>query len=242
MNFNDLFFESMELDAHVFPTMNMRTLGHADEMQIVDILEKHFPKAHIIRNASLKKIDGTMTDVDLLLVTKKGVFVIESKNFGGWIYGYENKKNWLQTFPNRERYYFPNPMSQNKSHISAVHYALNEYKHLKCYSFIVFGNACRLKKLDTYSDNVMVIYAYYLIEALKFIYNKSDDVLSPGEVDTISKHLQETTKHMETTHKKHIHGAALPHEASSHSVHLPQATEKSVKRTASSFIKNLFKW
>lgn len=42
------------------------------------------------------------TEIDMLMIHEKGIFVIESKNYSGWIFGDYNQLNWTQSFPNGE--------------------------------------------------------------------------------------------------------------------------------------------
>lgn len=110
-------------------------------------------------NIYLPKINNETAEIDLLLICTKGLFVFESKNYSGWIFGNEAHKTWTQTLPagrgrsHKERFY--NPITQNASHI----------KHLKrivgadipMQSVIVFSDRCTLKDITVRSSNVSVI-------------------------------------------------------------------------------------
>ncbi len=97
------------------------------------------------------------TEVDLIAINKKGIFVFESKNYKGWIYGSEYYEYWTQTFKTIDNKKFYNPVKQNKTHISALDTYLNK-KYAKCfYSFIVFGNECVLKDINIMSGEAKVI-------------------------------------------------------------------------------------
>ncbi len=49
-------------------------------------------------NVTLRTPDGT-TQIDHVFVSRFGVFVVETKNMGGWIYGSERNRRWTQVFP-----------------------------------------------------------------------------------------------------------------------------------------------
>ena len=51
------------------------------------------------------------------MIHEKGIFVIESKNYSGWIFGNERDKKWTQVLANGDKNYFFNPILQNKIHI-----------------------------------------------------------------------------------------------------------------------------
>ena len=43
-----------------------------------------------IHNVTLKTLDGT-TQIDHVFVSRFGVFIVETKNYSGWIFGDENQ-------------------------------------------------------------------------------------------------------------------------------------------------------
>ena len=44
--------------------------------------------------------DGETTEIDVLMLHTSGIYVFESKNYSGWIFGDEKSKTWTQTLPN----------------------------------------------------------------------------------------------------------------------------------------------
>jgi len=73
---------------------------------------------HVRRNLTLPTADGT-TQIDHVVVSRHGVFVIETKNYGGWIFGKPGDKNWTQKFP-RHSTPFQNPLRQNYKHVRTL--------------------------------------------------------------------------------------------------------------------------
>ena len=70
---------------------------------------------HLFNNVTLKKGKET-TQIDHILITSKGIFVIETKHYSGWIFGTPDSRYWQQSiyhFKSR----FPNPISQNQRQI-----------------------------------------------------------------------------------------------------------------------------
>lgn len=67
--------------------------------------------------------DGT-TQVDHIFVSRFGVFVVETKNMGGWIFGAARDRQWTQVFRNGHKARFQNPLRQNYRHTKAVEAAL----------------------------------------------------------------------------------------------------------------------
>ena len=73
------------------------------------------PAEQILRNVYVPTGDGGTSEIDLLIVSRKGIFVFECKNYGGNIYGDAKFKNWLQ-YIGREKHTFYNPLLQNRTH------------------------------------------------------------------------------------------------------------------------------
>lgn len=75
-----------------------------------------------VDDVTLPSMDGS-TQIDHILLSRYGVFVIETKNMAGWIFGDEHQAQWTQQLY-RRRYRFQNPLRQNYRHLKAVQQAL----------------------------------------------------------------------------------------------------------------------
>lgn len=73
---------------------------------------------HLIKNVTLPTKEGT-TQIDHVIVSNYGVFVIETKNMKGWIFGNPNQKTWTQKIYKHTNT-FQNPLHQNEKHIKAL--------------------------------------------------------------------------------------------------------------------------
>ena len=73
---------------------------------------------HLLNNLTLPDGDGT-TQVDHVLVSRFGIFVLESKHYSGWIYGSERNATWTQVLY-KKHYKFQNPLRQNYKHVKVV--------------------------------------------------------------------------------------------------------------------------
>ena len=56
---------------------------------------------------------GGTTQIDHVFVSVFGVFVVETKNMSGWIFGSERDQDWTQVFPGGRKFKFQNPLRQN---------------------------------------------------------------------------------------------------------------------------------
>jgi restriction system protein len=73
---------------------------------------------HLMRNLTLPTKHGS-AQIDHVVVSRHGVFVIETKNYGGWIFGKPEDKMWTQKFPGRSSA-FQNPLRQNYKHVKTL--------------------------------------------------------------------------------------------------------------------------
>ena len=59
------------------------------------------------------------SQIDHLVLSEYGIFVIETKRYKGWIFGSEKAENWTQVIF-KEKHQFRNPVKQNWSHVYAL--------------------------------------------------------------------------------------------------------------------------
>ena len=93
---------------------------------------------------------GKTTEIDLLMLHEKGIFVIESKYYSGWIFGSEDQLKWTQCFRNGHKEHFYNPVKQNRTHIRALAEYLSMPEEAFS-SYVVFSERCRKKKSNSIS-------------------------------------------------------------------------------------------
>lgn len=88
-----------------------------------------------LHNVTLPTPDGT-TQIDHIFVSRFGIFVVETKNMSGWIFGGESQAQWTQTIYRRS-FKFQNPLRQNFKHVKAVQ-AASHVPYDAIHSVIVF--------------------------------------------------------------------------------------------------------
>jgi predicted RNA-binding Zn-ribbon protein involved in translation (DUF1610 family) len=73
---------------------------------------------HLLKDVTIPSKNGT-TQIDHVIVSKFGLFVIETKNYRGWIFADAKSPKWTQVnFKQKHR--FQNPLRQNYAHICAL--------------------------------------------------------------------------------------------------------------------------
>lgn len=160
-------------------------------------------------NVYLPKENGETSEVDVLLITNKGLVVFESKNYSGWIFGDENSYKWTQTLPQgngkkalKEKFY--NPIKQNNTHIKYLLKAI-ENDAYPIFSVIAFSERCTLKKINVTSENVVVINRNNVERALKKYFSTvPENAISNEDIEKIYSTLYPFTQVSEEVKQQHI--------------------------------------
>jgi hypothetical protein len=101
------------------------------------------PAYHLLNNVTLPVEDGT-TQVDHVLVSRFGVFVLESKHYKGWLFAQATALQWTQVLY-KKHYKFQNPIHQNRKHVSAVAKLLDFVPTEHIHSVVVFTGEATFK-------------------------------------------------------------------------------------------------
>lgn len=98
---------------------------------------KKLPKEYVVLNDILIKVEGKTHQIDHIIVSRYGIFVIETKNYYGLIKGNEYDEKWTQ-YLGKRKYKFLNPIRQNYGHIKALKELLkidmNSFISIICFS------------------------------------------------------------------------------------------------------------
>jgi len=122
-----------------------RWIENVGESAVRKILLNNFPgtEYHLMNNITLPFKDGT-TQIDHILVSRYGIFVIETKHYKGWIFGDEKSQNWTQVIY-QYKSKFNNPIHQNNRHISVISELLDFIPRDHIHSIVVFTGEAKFK-------------------------------------------------------------------------------------------------
>lgn len=175
--------------------------GAKGEYSVARLLRKLNRKEYKVLNDIYIKTNRGITQIDHLIISVYGIFVIETKNYHGWIHGSEKSEYWTQSFYKKKRK-FRNPIKQNGAHIYLLKNALLNFKQVKYHSIIVFAGKAKLKNI--YS-NIPVVYKNKLLKTIK---QNEIDNLSINQVENIINQLNEffiiNDKQQKREHKKYV--------------------------------------
>ena len=135
------------------------------------------------------------------------MFVLESKNYNGWIFGSEKNTNWTQTLPvgrgkPAQKNSFYNPVKQNQQHIYHLRNMIGE--DIPIYSIIVFSDNCVLKDVSVTSSMAYVIQIYQLRETINAIIQYNQQYPQTYNVNKIYNTLYPCTQVSEQIKQHHI--------------------------------------
>ena len=117
--------------------------GRYSEKLIRDKISE-LPEEYIILNDLLFESNGRSTQIDHVVVSPYGVFVIETKGYKGWILGGENSEYWTQAIY-KSKFQFYNPIKQNEGHIRFLRHLLRCSVNIPFIPIVVFNDAAELK-------------------------------------------------------------------------------------------------
>lgn len=158
----------------------------------------------ILNDIYLPLEDGTTTQIDHIVVSRYGIFAVETKNYSGWIFADAKSKVWTQSLYRRKSK-FQNPMHQNYRHICAIADNLKIEKSL-VKGVVAFIGSCEFKTERpegvVYSGNVA---DYILTFKTPIIHDNQVAVLTDAIKawnDSISKETK--AAHIENLRKNHL--------------------------------------
>jgi len=131
------------------------------------------PSYHLLNSVTLPCHDGS-TQIDHVLVSTFGIFVIESKHYTGWIFANAKSAQWTQVIY-KVKHKFQNPLRQNYKHHATVQKLLDFIPKEHIYPAVVFTGDAEFKT-EVPSG------VYNLDQLVSFIKSKNTEVVSQNRV------------------------------------------------------------
>ena len=184
-----------------------RNVGVYGEYLIYEAL-KYFEleNAKFLFNLYIPTYNGKTTEIDAIMISQYGIFVFESKNYSGWIFGDENRKKWTQSLYARygtQKEYFFNPIMQNQYHINYLRKLIN--KNIKIHSIVVFSDRCEFKGIKRRQDSkAHLIHRCNLYNTVNNICTETNICLTTKGIEDIYNLLYKYSQTDERAKIKHI--------------------------------------
>ena len=155
------------------------------------------PDEYNIFNDLFFENNGYTTQIDHVVVSPYGVFVIETKGYKGWILGGENSEYWTQVIYKRKSQFY-NPIKQNEGHVRFLRHLLLNSAEIPIIPIVVFNDEAELK---VYIQNHIVVNRYYLTDAImRYRTAVMSEETRQWVIETLNKHLVYEDKEKKKQH------------------------------------------
>ena len=196
-----IFINSLKKTSFFNPSYKIN--GVIGEEKVKRKLAKLNSNMYKVINDVIFESDNRTVQIDHIVVSIYGIFVIETKNYGGKLYGSEKSTYWKQ-YIGKERHEFYNPIKQNWAHIYALKVILENniknYKWGTYHSIIAFDSRADLNLRDIQS-NVHIV----SIDNLLYTIGHFEEVcLSIEKVEIIEKVIVQNNNLSKDYKEKHI--------------------------------------
>lgn len=162
-------------------------IGWIGELRIKLLIGNYVKKNNYLLFNDLYIMDkekNATVQIDHILITNKAIYVIETKNYKGWIFGDEKSYKWTQVIY-KEKNQFYNPIKQNEGHIKALKNELGLYRDIPFINIVAFSYRSTLKNIEVNSQNTHVIYETHLKRTIKRIEDRIVSNITEKELDYI---------------------------------------------------------
>ena len=168
-----------------------RQKGKRGEMRVSSTLSQ-LPEEYVILNDLVFRTEKGTTQIDHVVVSKYGVFTIETKYYRGEIYGDDNRQEWTQIIVTEVTYakkwwktytyvtknHFYNPVKQSLGHAYTIKKLLSAVPYVKIVPIVVFAGDASLNDVNSkhhvvYEEDLLSVINEYKTTCLR-----DDDVQS----------------------------------------------------------------
>jgi len=154
---------------------------------VLKLLKAGFPAQTIFHDLYLRNRYGNYSQIDLVLATKVGIIVFEVKKYSGWIFGTGNQPKWTQVLAyGKQKYYFYNPVLQNKKHIEDLKTKLTDFQNIPFYSVVVFYGDCEFRDVSFIPKDTFLMKAPRIIEVVKKIIKENEPAKYKSKRDVVN--------------------------------------------------------
>lgn len=177
------------------PSVKGKIGEHKVSKQIKKLQKKH--GGYIFNNVMIIDEDtNKSSQIDHIYLSKYGIFVFETKNYSGRIYGKDKDDKWTQVLLyGKQKNAFYNPVKQNYTHIIRLQKILGE-SNLSYKSVIVFT-----------LNNIRFINSEYIVplHQIKHLIKKQNNILlSEEKVNELFNKLTSYVNGISLTNKEHV--------------------------------------
>lgn len=165
--------------------------GKRGENRVKRVIGTTIENERYVINDWMVSHHGRTSQIDHIVINPHGIFVIETKNYSGSIYGTEEQREWTQVLAyGKVKNKFYNPLKQNETHVYAVKKIVG---NLPVYSLVVF--------VQNNTENIVARNVIPL-SALRRILQSGETVLSAQQMQSVYEALLSNTS--DITLQEHV--------------------------------------
>lgn len=160
-------------------------------------------------DVKIKNDSGKISKIDHLIITRRGIAVVETKFHTGKIYVLEDSENWtyLEEDDKNESHkkhknYFHNPITENNKHLELLKKIVD--KDVEYYNIVLFIDKVKFTKYIVTSKFTKVGYTYELNDILEKFDSLSETKISSVEACKIYNKIKDTYMKDKVSSKKHV--------------------------------------
>ena len=174
-------------DKKLLETVTKSHRGTKTERKLVlKLLKAGFPAQTIFHDLYLENRNGNYSQIDLVLATKVGIIVFEVKKYSGWIFGTGNQNKWTQVLAyGKDKYYFYNPILQNKKHVENLKTTLTDFQNIQFFSVVIFYGDCQFRDVSFIPNNTFLTKSPRVINVVKKIIKENESANYKSKRDVV---------------------------------------------------------
>ena len=178
----------LERDKKLLETVTKSHRGTKTERELVlKLLKAGFAAQTIFHDLYLRNSYGNYSQIDLVLATKVGIIVFEVKKYSGWIFGNGNQNKWTQVLAyGEQKYYFYNPILQNKKHVENIKTKLTDFQNIPFFSVIVFFGDCEFRDVSFIPNSTFLTKSPRVIDVVKKIIKENEPANYKSKRDVVN--------------------------------------------------------
>ena len=173
-----------------------RSKGKRGEKQVAALLALLPKKSYKVINDLLIQSGGHSTQMDHVVVSVYGIFVIETKYYQGWVYGGENSEFWAQNIYGN-KYQLRNPLWQNQGHVETIARLIGDSGNVPIYNIVAFSRQATIKV----DRSLPVMYWWNVVPYIK---RHKEAHLSEAQADEIYNMLLSANVTDKAARKQHV--------------------------------------
>lgn len=176
--------------------------GEVGERRVSNILSALPQNEYrVLNDITIRNYKGT-TQIDHIVVSIYGVFVIETKYYKGWIFGTQDSQYWTQNLYGY-KYKLFNPILQNNTHILSLKKVVPELEYVPIFSIVAFSHQARL------DNRIPGNYVIFWHELFNTISSRTVVSMTPEQMNFLCDKIQSARLDPATVKSKHITNVAI---------------------------------